>query len=84
MEAYLITFRSVTFAQRGEHVLQKAGIRCAIQRAPRFMEERGCGYSLSVREADVQNALTVLQQNQVSFRKLYVRRADGTMEERAL
>lgn len=84
MEAYLITFRSVTFAQRGEHVLQKAGIRSTLQRAPRFMEERGCGYSLTVREDDVQSALAVLRRSQVPFRRLYVRRADGSMEETAV
>ena len=43
-----ITFRSVTFAQRGESELKRVGISCNIQRTPRWMEEQGCGYSLRV------------------------------------
>ena len=49
MMLYLITFRSVTFAQRGERALRQAGINCELQRTPRWMEESGCGYSLSVK-----------------------------------
>ena len=46
MKFYYITFRSVTFAQRGEKVLKKEGIRCTLLRTPRWMEEQGCGYAL--------------------------------------
>jgi hypothetical protein len=76
---YFITFRSVTYAQRGERVLRQAGITCQLQRTPRWMEERGCGYSLGVKE--IQSALDALQLRQVPFRKVYRRNADGTMEE---
>ncbi len=76
---YLITFRSVTFAQRGERVLRQAGISCELQRTPRWMEEKGCGYSLSVKE--VLGALEVLRRQQVPFRKVYARKPDGTAEE---
>lgn len=84
MKNYFITFRSVTFAQRGERALRRAGIECVLQRAPRFMEERGCGYSLAVRQADVPSAVTLLQREQVPMRKVYLRREDGVMEEAAL
>jgi hypothetical protein len=76
---YFITFRSVTYAQRGERVLRQAGITCQLQRTPRWMEERGCGYSLGVKE--IQGALDALQLRQVPFRKVYRRNGDGTMEE---
>ena len=46
MSYYYITFRSVTYAQRGERVLQAGKIRCTLQRTPRWMEEQGCGYCL--------------------------------------
>ena len=79
MMLYLITFRSVTFAQRGERALRQAGINCELQRTPRWMEEKGCGYSLSVKE--VLGALEVLRDQKVPFRKVYRRRPDGSPEE---
>ena len=46
MKYSLITFRSVTPAQRGERVLQRQGYSCSLQRTPRWMQEQGCGYSI--------------------------------------
>ena len=46
---YFITFRSVTYAQRAERLLSRAGFRCRIQRSQRWMAEKGCGYSLRLR-----------------------------------
>ena len=34
MKFFYITFRSVTYAQRGERTLQKAGLRCTLLRTP--------------------------------------------------
>jgi hypothetical protein len=79
MMLYLITFRSVTFAQRGERALRQAGINCELQRTPRWMEEKGCGYSLGVKE--VLRALEVLRNQKVPLRKVYRRRPDGSPEE---
>ena len=80
MNHYDITFRSVTYAQRGEAALQSAGIRCNLGRAPRAMEERGCGYRLSLDPADVSRALDVLRSKQIPFRKVYSRRSGGWEE----
>ena len=41
MKVYYITFRSVTYAQRGEKVLQKSGVRVALLRTPKWMENQG-------------------------------------------
>ena len=84
MKSYYITFRSVTWAQRGEKLLEEKGIRCTLQRTPRWMEEQGCGYSLRVRCQDVMPALEILRANDVSFRKVYLTRENGNMEELAL
>ena len=81
MRNYLITFRSVTYAQRGEAALRNAGIPCTLQRTPRFMEERGCGYSLGVGKTEIHRGLDVLRSRQIPFRKVYVRGIDGEMEE---
>lgn len=79
--AYYITFRSVTFAQRGERVLRKAGIRCSLQRTPRWMEAQGCGYALRLWTEDLEEVLVALQRERISMRKVYRQNQDGGMEE---
>ena len=67
-----ITFRSVTVAQRGESVLHQGGISCSLQRTPRWMEERGCGYCLRLRDREASAGAMLLRQHQVPFRKVYL------------
>lgn len=76
----LVTFRSVTPAQRGEGLLKREGIYCALQRTPRWMEEQGCGYSLRLRQQDCQRAIAVLRSSQVSFRRVYRQKGDAVEE----
>ena len=77
-----ITFRSVTVAQRGEKILNAAGIRCAVRRTPRWMEEQGCGYCIRLSGAEVPDALALLRKNQLSWRKVYYQGENGVLEER--
>lgn len=81
MGMYFITFRSVTLAQRGEQVLRRGGIRCRLQRTPRWMEEQGCGYSLGLRPQDGGDALELLRREKVIYRKIYAQQNDGRVEE---
>ena len=81
MKFYYITFRSVTYAQRGEQVLQKEGIRCTLLRTPKWMEERGCGYCLRLWTENVGPAVQLLRKAQVSLRKVYVQNKEGQLEE---
>lgn len=81
MKFYYITFRSVTYAQRGEQILQKEGIRCTLLRTPKWMEERGCGYCLRLWTDKVGPAVQLLRKAQVSLRKVYVQNKEGQLEE---
>ena len=81
MKTNYITFRSVTLAQRGERTLRQGGIDCSLQRTPRWMEERGCGYCLRIRPADTLKSLDRLRENSVTFSKVYARRENGSVEE---
>ena len=81
MRYCLITFRSVTPAQRGEGALRKAGIECQLGRTPRPMEEQGCGYSLRLRPADGARAAALLRTQQIPFRKVYLWSESGPAEE---
>lgn len=80
MESYLITFRSVTPAQRGESLLRKEGIPCSLQRTPRVLAEQGCGYSLRLGGAQLQKAVELLRQKGIHYRKTY-RLHEGEPEE---
>lgn len=72
MKMYCITFRSITPAQRGQRLLQSKGLRCALQRTPRWMEARGCGYCLRLSEGDVSRAVTMLKDNHLGYSKIYM------------
>ena len=84
MEVYLITFRSVTYAQRGERLLNRGGFSCSLRRTPRWMEEQGCGYSLRLQTRQISEAVELLRKEQIPLRKVYQQHGDGTLEEMRL
>ena len=84
MKNYYITFRSVTYAQRGERLWNGSGIRCTLQRTPRWMEEQGCGYCLRLRTDDVQTGAALLRGSRIPFRKIYLQQPEGNVEELAV
>lgn len=81
MKNCLITFRSVTPAQRAESALKRAGIPCTLQRTPKWMEEQGCGYSLTLKQVHLQSAAELLRTYGIAYRKGYLRRENGMYEE---
>ena len=81
---WLLTFRSVTYAQSGERTLRKIGINCLLQRTPRDLTDRGCGYCLRIRGVDALAAVELLRDRGVSFVKVYAMGNDGRMEEREI
>ena len=83
MRFYYVTFRSVTYAQRGESVLSAANIRCTLLRTPKWMEEQGCGYCLRMWTSDIAPAVRILREKRIPLRKVYVQRQDGQLEELA-
>ena len=84
MNVYYITFRSVTFAQRGEEILRRGGISSVLQRTPRWMEEQGCGYCLRLRTDDVQTGAALLRGSRIPFRKIYLQQPEGNVAELAV
>ena len=81
MKFYYVTFRSVTYGQRGEKLLNKAGFRCTLQRTPRWMEEKGCGYCLRLPTDRIRDAAGVLQRAGIPYRKVYLLDDGGDTEE---
>lgn len=83
MKQYLITFRSVTYAQRGERSLGGRGISGSLSRTPKWMEQQGCGYGLTLRGANIYRAVDALRQDGLSWRWVYVLE-NGKYQEIAL
>ena len=81
---WLITFRSVTFAQRAERALRIRNISCMMQRTPKKLTERGCSYCLRIPSEDAFKAVEILQREKLPYEKLYAIQSDGTTEERIL
>ena len=81
---WLITFRSITYAQRGERALRGIGIECLLTRTPRELSNRGCGYCLKIRGRDALAAVELLRDKEIVFGKVYAAAETGKMEERVL
>ena len=81
MENCMITFRSVTPAQRGELLLHRMGITCTIQRTPHVLAEQGCGYSLNLSRRELPQALELLRSKGIPFRKAYCADQEGKPRE---
>jgi hypothetical protein len=84
MKNYYLTFRSVTYAQKGERVLKGSGIDCLLRRTPKVLTNKDCGYSLQIRSGDFSRALELLQQAQVQPGKVYGMDYEGEFEEMAI
>ena len=84
MAYYIVTFRSVTPAQRGERLLHQMNVNCTLQRTPRWMEAQGCGYSLRVNDEQIQGVIRLFREKKVPFRKVYRADDSGKTEEIAL
>ena len=81
MKVYLITFRSITYAQRAEQALEREGISCNLRRTPRWMEQRGCGYGVEAKLVDGTVATKIMDREGIAYRKVYRMHSDGAVEE---
>ena len=81
MKFYYVTFRSVTHGQRGERLLMKEGIHCSLQRTPKWMENRGCGYSLMLWTNEISRAVELLRRANIPLQKIYIQNNGGVLEE---
>lgn len=84
MKNYIITFRSVTFAQKGERILKREGIDCLLRRTPKVLTSKECGYSLQVKPWEFAQALELLQVSGVQFGKAFGMDYNGRFEELAV
>jgi hypothetical protein len=84
MVYYLIICRSLTYAQRTAHVLERAGITGHIMRAPKLVSGEGCSHCVRVTERWLAPALQVLKREGLSPKRVYLQDAEGAYREVAL
>ena len=81
MEYYLIIARSVTYAQRIERVLSRAGIRALVFRAPlELTKDEGCAYAVRIPLKAMPEAWEVLRKNKLDQVRIWISDADGIRE----
>ena len=81
MVYYLIICRSLTYAQRTAHVLERAGISGFVMRAPKLISKEGCGYCVRVPERKLPDALVVLRREGMAPKQVFLQSADGGYSE---
>ena len=80
MTQYLITFRTLTQAQRAARLLERAGLTVTIRRIPADLARSGCGYAVSLRRG-VSEASELLKRNGLWTGRLFRREDDGDYRE---
>lgn len=77
---YLLTCRSLTYAQRSARVLERAGITGTVTRLPKAASPRGCSYCVIVAARHKDLAVSILTSAGLAPERVILRNADGTLE----
>ena len=80
MEYYLIIARSVTYAQRMQRALARAGILSQIFRAPRDLTELGCAYAVQISVPDLPAALTAVHRERLDPVQIFLNQSGAYRE----
>ena len=76
----LLSYRSLTYAQRASRILERAGLTGTVTRMPKSISEKGCGYALIVRPRDLDRILSLLKNNGLRPERIYDR-VNGELQE---
>ncbi len=80
---YLLSFRSLTYAQRAARVLERAGITGTVSRVPKAASAKGCAYCVIVAARHKERALAILTGAGIQPERVLLRHPDGTLEAEA-
>ena len=74
---YLMTCRSMTYAQKSAHILKRAGIHTVVERAPTVLFSEGCSFAVRVSYRDLVPAMTALTQAGIPPLKVFLVNENG-------
>lgn len=77
----LIVCRSLTYAQRGVRLLERAGVSAYLVRAPQLITQAGCAYCVKVAQPRLERALGLMGKAGLVPRGVYRQLEDGSYEE---
>ena len=77
---YLITFKTLTQAQRAARLLERAGYTVSIRRAPADLSHSGCGYAITLRKSAYE-AVELLKNSGLWTGKLFRREGAEAFRE---
>lgn len=80
MSQYLFMCRSLTYAQKAESVLERAGISSAVIKAPQGLNTSGCGYAISIHKR-FSEAKALLAEKKLISGKIYILSENGEYRE---
>lgn len=60
MQKAMIMLSSVTYAIRGQKLLEREGIRSTVKKIARSLQANGCGYGLEINAADLDTAVNTI------------------------
>lgn len=80
MTQYLITFRSLTHAQRSARLLERSGVTATVIKAPQGLSSSGCAYAVTLRRKP-EESVELLRRSGMRIGKLFRRGPDGTYTE---
>lgn len=81
MQHYLLICKSLTYAQRSQHLLERSGITASVGKAPKSAYPEGCGYGVSVSDRKIEPALKVLEEAGMSPKRILLVSQDGSISE---
>ena len=81
MVHYLITCRSLTYAQKAARALERSGITAAILRTPKGLSREGCSYCVKVSERRGAMALSILRESDTRISRVFVQYPTGETRE---
>lgn len=78
---YLLMFRSLTYAQRGARLLERAGVTGTITRMPKSAAVRGCSYGVLVSPPQYDRAMEALSSGGLMPERIYRKDGGGALRE---
>ena len=81
MVYYLITCRSLTYAQKAARALERVGITASIMRTPQGLAREGCSYCVKVSERRGALALTILRETDARVNRVFIQYPTGELRE---
>lgn len=81
MQYYLILCRSLTYAQRGQRAIERAGGSGTVIKAPQGVTGGGCTYGVRVPAGKFDLAMAALRKSGLPIGKTYRYEPDGTLKE---